>query len=258
MAQKDVYSLLERKVDALRGSNKTGEERKVIDEVFDRQTLLTIYGLMTSEIIDTVEYPISTGKEGNVFLAYDPEGGELALKIFRTTNSTFKRIARYIEGDPRFRGISGNRRKVIYAWTGKEYRNLQRYLDAGVDVPEPIAHDKNCLVMEFIGEDGVSSPKLKDADIEDVQETYEEVRSFLWDGYREAHLVHGDLSEYNILYHEGHAVMIDCGQAMTADHYNAKEILERDIVNVNRFFRLRGAKVEDDKELLDSIMEDEQ
>ncbi len=257
MPQKDVYSLLERKVDALRGSSRTGEERKVIDEVFDRQTLLVIYGLMTAELIDTVEYPISTGKEGNVFLAIDPEGGDLALKIFRTSNSTFKRIAKYIEGDPRFRGISGSRRKTIYAWTGKEYRNLQRYRDAGLRVPEPLAHDKNCLVMEFIGEDGVSAPKLKDADIEDVQKTYQEVSAFLRDGYRKARLVHGDLSEYNILYHEGEAVVIDCGQAMTADHYNAREILERDIVNVNRFFRHRGAEVEDDKEMLESMTEEE-
>ncbi len=257
MPQKDVYSLLERKVDALRGSSRTGDERKVVDEVFDRQTLMVIYGLMTAELIDTVEYPISTGKEGNVFLAIDAEGGDLALKIFRTSNSTFKRIAKYIEGDPRFRGISGSRRKTIYSWTGKEYRNLQRYRDAGLRVPEPLAHEKNCLVMEFIGDGGVSAPKLKDVDVEDVQKTYNEVAAFLRDGYRKARLVHGDLSEYNILYHRGEAVVIDCGQAMTADHYNAIEILERDIVNVNRFFRLRGAEVEGDKEMLGSITEEE-
>ncbi|MDI3483348.1 MAG: kinase 1 [Candidatus Methanomethylophilaceae archaeon] len=256
MAQDDAYTLLERKVDAIRGSCKTGDERKVIDEVFDRQTLLTIYGMMIDGLIDSVEYPISTGKEGNVFLVRDKKGRDLAMKIFRTSNATFKRIAKYIEGDPRFRGISGNRRKVIYAWTSKEYRNLQRYTEAGLRVPRALAHDKNCLLMEFIGEGGVPAPKLKDADF-DAQEVYATVVSFLKEGYCKARLIHGDLSEYNILYQKKEAVIIDCGQAVTVEHYNAVEILERDVVNINRFFRNRGVKVIDHKELLNSIMEEE-
>ena len=64
-----------------------------------------------------------------------PEGGFVALKIFRTSNATFKNIARYIEGDPRFVGLSGNTRKLIYAWTTKEFKNLCRMEKAGVRVP---------------------------------------------------------------------------------------------------------------------------
>ncbi len=255
--EKDVYAYLEHRVEALRRSDRTGEERKVVDEVFDRKTLMTIYGFMTGGLLETVEYPLSSGKEGNVFLAHDEDGDELALKIFRTSTSTFKRISEYIAGDPRFQGISGSRRKVIDAWTAKEYRNLQRYHDAGLPVPMPIAHRSNCLLMEFIGRDGMSAPKLKDVHLEDPDETYQEVLDFIVVGYRDARLVHGDLSEYNILYQDGQAVVIDCGQAMTIDFYNANDLLKRDIRNINRFFRLRGATVLEQEEVFQLIREEE-
>jgi RIO kinase 1 len=238
----EIYSYMERHVDSLK-TNKIGDERQTEGEVFDRRTLMTLYEFMTSGVIDAVRYPVSTGKEGNVFFAEDPEGGPLALKIFRTSTSTFKRLSRYIEGDPRFRGVSGNRVKMIYAWTQKEFKNLQRYYEAGIPVPEPIAYEKNCLVEEFIGDETGPSPQLKDVVLDDPTETYDEVVSFIIDGWKDAHLVHGDLSEYNVLMSSEGPVLIDCGQAMTIDYPGAKELLERDIRNVNRFFKFRGADI---------------
>jgi len=242
MSYDEMYSYLEARVDALK-TNKTGDERQTVDEVFDKQTLMTIYDMMTSGIIDSVRFPIATGKEGNVFYAVDPDGDPVALKIFRTSTSTFKRVGKYIEGDPRFKGLTGNRRKMIYAWANKEYRNLMRYSDADIPVPEPITCSKNCLVMEFIGDETGPAPQLKDVVLEDPTETYDEVVAFIIDGWQDAHLVHGDMSEYNILMLDGQPILIDCGQAMTADHFNSKELLKRDINNVNRFFKNRGADI---------------
>ncbi len=242
----EKYAYLERRVDALK-TNKTGDERQTEGEVFDRKTLMTIYDFMTDGLIDTVSYPISTGKEGNVFFATDGDGDPLALKIFRTSTSTFKRVTKYIEGDPRFKDVAGNRWRMIYAWVNKEYRNLQRYMDAGIPVPEPIAYDQNCLVMEFIGDENGPAPQLKDVIMDDPTEIYDEVISFIIDGWQEAHLVHGDLSEYNILMQDGQPILIDCGQAMTNDFYNAKDLLVRDIKNVNRFFKNRGADIIDNE-----------
>lgn len=255
MGHDEMYAHLERHVDALK-TNKTGDERQTVDEVFDKQTLMTIYDMMTSGVIESVHYPISTGKEGNVFYATDEDGDPLALKIFRTSTSTFKRVAKYIEGDPRFKGVTGNRRKLIYAWTNKEYRNLQRYYDAEIPVPEPVAFDKNCLVMEFIGDD-VPAPQLKDAEFDDVDDVYDEIVSFIIDGYQDAHLVHGDMSEYNILMWDDQPILIDCGQAVTADHFNSKEFLRRDIVNINRFFKNRGADIIETDVILEETLEPE-
>lgn len=244
----EAYAYLERHVDALK-TNKTGDERQTDAEVFDRKTLLTIYDLMTSGYIDVVHYPISTGKEGNVFYATDEDGDPLALKIYRTSTSTFKKVAKYVEGDPRFKGTTGNRWKFIYAWAAKEFRNLQRYYDSELPVPEPIANSQNCLLMEYIGDGTSPAPQLRSVELDDPTDTYDEVVSFIIDGWRDAHLVHGDLSEYNILMEDGEPVVIDVGQAMTADFFNAKELLDRDIANINRFFKNRGADVVDPEKI---------
>ena len=245
----EMYAHVERHVDALK-TNKTGDERETYAEVFDRQTLMVLYDYMTRGHIDMIHYPVSTGKEGNVFYATDEDGEGVAVKIFRTSTSTFKRVSKYIEGDPRFKGLTGNRRKLIYAWTNKEFRNLDRYCEAGIPVPEPIAFRKNVLLMEYIGDETGPAPQLKDVVMDDPTAMYDDVVSFIIDGYRDAHLVHGDLSEYNILVWDGEPIMIDCGQAMTADHFNAKEFLMRDIGNINRFFRNRGADIIDPETIL--------
>ena len=249
----EMYAHVERHVDALK-TNKTGDERETYAEVFDRQTLMVLYDYMTRGHIDMIHYPVSTGKEGNVFYATDEDGEGVAVKIFRTSTSTFKRVSKYIEGDPRFKGLTGNRRKLIYAWTNKEFRNLDRYCEAGIPVPEPIAFRKNVLLMEYIGDETGPAPQLKDVQLDDPTAMYDDVVSFIIDGYRDAHLVHGDLSEYNILVWDGEPILIDCGQAMTADHFNAKEFLMRDINNINRFFKNRGADIIDPSTILEETL----
>ncbi len=248
----EQYAYLEQRIDALK-TDKVGDERQTEGEVFDKKTLMTIYTFMKRGLIDKVHYPISTGKEGNVFYATDEDGDPVALKIYRTSTSTFKRVSKYIEGDPRFKGTTGNRWKFIYTWAAKEFRNLDRYYEAGLPVPEPIANDKNCLIMEYIGDENGPAPQLKDVPLENPTETYDEIISFIIDGWRDAHLVHGDLSEYNILMSEEGPIVIDVGQSMTSDFFNAKDLLERDIINVNRFFKNRGADVIDPEKIKEEV-----
>ena len=88
----------------------------------------------------------------------------------------------------------------------------------------------------------------------DVFNVLLQVMAFIIDGWQEAHLVHGDLSEYNILMQDGQPIMIDVGQAMTSDHFNARELLERDIRNINRFFKNRGADIIEDATILEETL----
>jgi RIO kinase 1 len=252
----DTVHSLERKVEQIKAKAYGAvddEDRKTMDEVFDKFALLTIYKFMTDGLIDTIDYPISTGKEANVFRVTSPEGKPLVLKIYRTSNLTFKRIARYIENDPRFRGIKGSRRKVIFAWAIKEFRNLQRMKDAKVSVPEPIKFSQNMLLMEYLGTDEQPAPMIRNVTLEDPEKVYKTILKFMKLMYKKAELVHGDLSEYNILWHDGGPVIIDVGQAMTLEHPNASEFLRRDIHNINHYFRSLDVKIKTEQEAFDLI-----
>jgi len=129
---------------------KDDDQFKTQDEVFDQQNLRFIYDLFKKKHISTVEHPISTGKEANVFICLTPEGKEVVLKILRTSTATFKSYLPYLDGDPRFENIKRDRRGIIYAWAYKEYKNLLRMEKAKVRVPKPIFNHKNALTSDGI------------------------------------------------------------------------------------------------------------
>ena len=104
---------IERERDSWKVRKKDSDDRKTYAEVFDKRNLLRIYKLFSDGVIDMIDFPISTGKEGNVFRAMTSDGDLLAVKIYRTSTATFRDMAKYIQGDPRFEGVTGNRRKLI-------------------------------------------------------------------------------------------------------------------------------------------------
>ena len=73
---------LDRELDVL--INREGLDRKTIDEVFDKSVLHTLEKLISDKYIEILDFPISTGKEGNVFRAITPKKQFVAVKIFRT------------------------------------------------------------------------------------------------------------------------------------------------------------------------------
>ena len=70
--------------------------------------------------------------------------------------------------------------------------------------------------------------------------------------YNKAELVHGDLSEFNILYSD-QPYLIDMGQSVTRDHPRALQFLMRDIRNMNRFFKKRGCEVKTEYEIFNAV-----
>jgi RIO kinase 1 len=252
----NTFSNLDRKVENLRlrrSENAQDEARKTMDEVFDRQTMFALDKLMKMGVLETIDFPISTGKEGNVFRVTTPENEILAMKVYRTSNSTFHNIAKYIEGDPRFKGLQGSHRKIIFAWSAKEFKNLCRMNEAKVRVPEPVRFHKNILFMEYIGTEDQPAPSLKSTRLEDPDKIYATIIKYMKIMYQKAELVHGDLSEYNILMENGKPVIIDVGQAMLVDHVNSLDFLKRDIANINRYFKSLEIEIKSDAELLKFI-----
>ena len=217
------------------------EQFKVTDSVFDDATLGALYKLVQDGYVDAFGGPLSTGKEANVYLAQGSEA-ELAVKIYRINASDFRAMRDYLDGDPRFEGIGSDKKKVVVAWTKKEFANLRRAREGGVRVPTPKAVQRNVLVMEFLGQNSRRARRLSEVNVENPETAYEVVREYMRRLYR-AGLIHGDLSEYNVVVHDDQLVVLDLGQAVTVHHPNSRDFLERDCENVAAFFTRQGHDV---------------
>ncbi|MFB6292761.1 MAG: serine/threonine-protein kinase Rio1 [Halonotius sp.] len=223
---------------------KDAEHFKVEQSVFDDATFGALYKLVEDGHIEAFGGPISTGKEANVYEAKGRDS-EVAVKIFRVNASPFQQMREYLEGDPRFEGIGNDKKQTVLAWVRKEFANLQRAREAGVRVPTPIAVERNVLVMELVGLVEDRARRLAEVSVENPETAFEVVREYM-DRLHTAGLIHGDLSEYNMIIHDGELVIIDLGQAMTVHHPNARDLLERDCENVAAFFSRQGLDVSSD------------
>jgi RIO kinase 1 len=223
---------------------KRSEEYEVLEEVFDRSTLMVIYDFLNKGIINEIHGVVKAGKESRVYWGKDKQGNELAIKIYLTVSAEFRKgMLKYIEGDPRFKGIRHDTRSLIFAWAQKEFKNLEQATAAKVRVPKPIAVRNNVLIMEFIGENGVSAPSLKEQSPRNPKKIYETLLTYLRRLYRKAELVHGDLSEYNIMIWKGRPILFDMSQAVPLSHPMASFLLHRDLINLNKFFSRLGVNV---------------
>jgi RIO kinase 1 len=232
---------------------KDADQFKVEQSVFDDATFAAIYKLVQDGHIEAFGGPISTGKEANVYEALGADGTDVAVKIYRINASNFRHMTDYLAGDPRFDGIGGDKGKTVLAWTRKEYANLERAKKAGVRVPNPIAVERNVLVMELVGLVEDRACRLAEVTVENPETAFEVVREYMR-RLHSAGLVHGDLSEYNLIVHEGELVVIDLGQAVTVHHPNADEFLRRDCRNVAGFFSRQGLPTDAD-DLYDYVTE---
>ena len=240
----DMFSKIENGLQGVLGKGQfEWVDRRVFDQVFDRLTLLSLYKLMTKGHFDTLDFPIARGKEAHVFHGTS-ENGPVAVKIFHTSNAVFKNLMQYIEGDQRFGGLSRRHRNLVDIWVRKEYRNLLRLAKWGLRVPEPIAVQKNVLVMEYIGDEIAPAPRLRDTKIENPEEVFDYLIRFTATAWQKANLVHGDLSAYNILWHEGEAIVIDVGQGVVQNHPRSEEFLVRDVKQLVRWANSNGIDVE--------------
>jgi len=219
-------------------------ERATLEEVFDRSTLMVIYNLLNAGVIDELHGVVSSGKEARVYWGKNKEGKDLAVKIYLTSSAEFRKgMFKYIEGDHRFKGVRHDTRSLIFTWAQKEFRNLEQAERAKVRVPKPIIVKNNVLVMEFIGKNGVSAPSLKERLPSDPEKVYNLLLTYVERLYRKADLVHGDLSEYNVMIWNGRPVVFDMSQSVPTSHPLAESLLRRDFANVNRFFSRLGVKV---------------
>lgn len=133
--------------------------------------------MVNNKKIEKLHGCLSTGKEANVYLAdgymdldtmlMTEVKREFAVKVFKTSILVFKDRERYVSGEFRFRKghCKSNPRKMVQLWAEKEVRNLKRLnmTNGLIKAPKPYLLKNNIIVMEFIGENGMAAPRLKDA-----------------------------------------------------------------------------------------------
>jgi RIO kinase 1 len=231
------------------------KERATVEEVFDQTTRMVVFDMLNSGIFYELNGAVSSGKEAKVYWGTTKEGIDLAVKIYLTSSAEFKKgMHKYIEGDPRFKDVKHDTRSLMTVWAQKEFRNLREAWAAKVRVPKPIAVKSNIVVMEFIGKDGVSAPSLKEQPPMKPEKVYKIIITYVKRLYRKAKIVHGDLSEYNIMMWKGKPVVFDVSQSVSIQHPMAGFMLRRDLENVNKFFKRLGVDVYQVEELYAKVV----
>ncbi|KAI1754154.1 RIO1 family-domain-containing protein [Xylaria castorea] len=247
--------------------DKDKADRATSEQVLDQRTRMILYQMINRGVVTEVHGAISTGKEANVYgaVAYADDLTKIhrAIKVYKTAILSFKDRERYITGEHRFKSGAdkGNNRKMVKLWAEKEFRNLRRIHSAGIACPEPIQLKLHVLVMDFLGDRrGWAYPRLRDANIpaEEAEQTwsalYIQLLGIMRRLYQVCKLVHADLSEYNILYHNKQLYIIDVSQSVEHDHPRSLEFLRMDIKNTGDFFRRQGVDTLADRVVFDFII----
>ncbi len=233
---------------------KRSEDLQAWEEVFDRSTLFVIYDFLNNGPISEIHGVVSSGKESRIYWGKDSDGDELAVKIFLTGTSEFKKgMLQYIEGDPRFKNVEPETRPLIYTWARKEFKNLEQARLAKVRVPKPLVVRDNVLIMGFIGKNGDRAPLLKEHTPKNPKAMYDDIIHNLQKLYTKAGLVHGDLSEYNIMVFRGKAVLFDMAQSVVLAHPMSDFLLRRDVTNLNKYFAKLGVNVPSTEDTISRI-----
>ena len=221
-------------------------ESELLEPLFD--------GGWISEVIR----PVKSGKEATVYLCRSRarDGDQLlAAKAYRSTHHRgFKNDAVYWEGGNRAMSRrlkvamakrSAFGREVTFgAWIGKELETLLNLQAAGDSVPRPVTQPGSVLLMQWIGDEEEPAPHLRHVELE--EEKAGRVFDFLagqvelWLAHN---VVHGDLSEYNILFWRGRPTVIDFPQAVDPRfNKSAYALLQRDLANLHRAFARFGVQ----------------
>ncbi|MGH1358648.1 MAG: PA4780 family RIO1-like protein kinase [Burkholderiaceae bacterium] len=204
--------------------------------------------LVTDGLVDTVLRRLMSGKEADVYLV-SSQDRIVCAKVYKQANQRgFHKAVDYIEGrktknSRQARAMAKRsrygRQEQESAWQSTEVDALRQLAAAGVRVPTPYQFYEGVLLMELIcDEDGQPAPRLNDIELDPHsarkmhQQLIRQVVRMLCVG-----VIHGDLSEYNVLVEPDGPVIIDLPQAVdAAANNNAQRLLSRDVVNLNTYF----------------------
>ncbi|RLF24426.1 MAG: serine/threonine protein kinase [Thermoprotei archaeon] len=196
---------------------------------------LALNALSKANILYAIGRKLGVGKEADVYDALTPAGTRVAVKFHRLGRTSFRQTRR-------FRVYVGDRRHISWLYQSRlaaerEYEALRLVFPKGVHAPKPIGHNRHVVVTSII--EGAPLNEIKD--LPNPKELLEAIIEDVRIAYQEAGVIHGDLSEYNIIVDlskdELTHVIIDWPQWVSTAHPSAEELLRRDLRNVIAFFK---------------------
>ncbi len=201
--------------------------------------LLATHALAEENVVLSIGNSLGVGKESDVYQGIGPGNEFLALKFHRIGRTSFRDIKTkrdYVTG------------KFHTSWlymcrvsATREAEHLKRLNEICADVPVLKGHNRHVVVMKQY--DGQEIQEFHE--IDDPQGIFEQIIRTVKKAYQEAHLIHCDLCEYNIIYtRDKHVIIIDWPQAVATDHPNAALFLKRDVENVCNYFERHGVKAD--------------
>ena len=190
---------------------------------------LAINTLVKAGVIESFGQTLGVGKEADVYDALSSDGKRIAVKFHRLGRISFRQTRRK-------RGYIREHSTWLFqshVAAEKEFQAMQLVYKNGVSVPEPISQNRHVIAMGMI--EGAELSKYKE--IPKPEKILKEVLRNVRKTYLKAHVIHADLSEYNIILKpDGHILIIDWPQYVMTNHANAEDLLERDLKNILTFF----------------------
>ncbi len=212
--------------------------------------VLALNNLVSRGVIAILGERIGVGKEGNIYIAEDPSGELVVVKFHREGRRSFQKIKRH-----RSMVLSMPRKswfKIASLLGEREFKILVHLREHGANVPEPIAWNRNSVVQEYIP--GVELYRIRELDPDIAEEVLDKIIETLKIAYQKVEIVHGDLSEYNVLLDENYTpYIIDWPQYVYKYEENADELLVRDVTYILSFFKRKYGVEKDLQQVLDYI-----
>jgi RIO kinase 2 len=210
--------------------------------------ILALHTLFSQGYIESVGPSLGRGKESDVYRCLTKENKQVALKIHRLGQTSFRNIRKYrsyIEERTHTSWLYINRLSAK-----REFEGLKRVAKLKLRTPNPIAQNRHAIVMSIIQGEEISKFDALNTPDQHFNEIIREYKLF----FSEAHMIHGDLCEFNILLDpDDNILIIDWPQWEDWNHPNAKELVTRDITNTCVFFEKKGV-VSDPDEIIKDIL----
>ena len=210
--------------------------------------VLAFRALSERDSIIAIGRELGKGKESDVFLAYDEKERTVVAKIHRVGRPSFQR-------SKKLRGYVGRRGHINWLYKSrlsaeKEFEGLKIANENKVKSPKVIDQNRHIVIMEYFE----GSELVNYIDLRNPLKLFNRIISEVRKLFHKGEIIHGDLSEYNIIITpKQQFLIIDYPQFESANHPNAKELLLRDVKNICRYFQ-RKFKIESDPEYITKLI----